>query len=156
MPLFPTYDQNAIFFSMDDESSKWCRASVKPFELEDHEWQTVEHYFQAMRFVDKADQALVRESENPASFAKLNKSWFRKKRKDWNEVKKTIMTRALFMQCQVYPEMAEALLETGDNDLVENSQYDYFWGCGRDRRGDNHYGKVLMAIRAKLKETKTS
>jgi len=154
MPLFPTYDDNAIFFSMNDASSQWCRGALRPFELEEQEWQTVEHYFQAMRFVDKSDQALVRDSHTPESFAKLSKRLFKKKRKDWDEVKTTVMTRALYMQCQMYPEMADALLETGDDDLVENSQYDYFWGCGRDRRGQNQYGKVLMNIRSKLKESK--
>jgi len=48
--------------------------------------------------------------------------------------------------------MKQALLDTQEEQLVENSQYDYFWGCGRDRRGDNHYGKVLMGIRSKLAE----
>jgi predicted NAD-dependent protein-ADP-ribosyltransferase YbiA (DUF1768 family) len=36
--------------------------------------------------------------------------------------------------------------------LVESSNYDYFWGCGRDRRGENMYGKVLMNVREKLRE----
>ena len=48
--------------------------------------------------------------------------------------------------------LAEALLATGDNPIVENDQYDYYWGCGRDRRGDNTYGKVLMDVREKLRQ----
>ena len=28
--------------------------------------------------------------------------------------------------------------------------YDYYWGVGRDGRGHNVFGKVLMAVRDKL------
>jgi predicted NAD-dependent protein-ADP-ribosyltransferase YbiA (DUF1768 family) len=30
--------------------------------------------------------------------------------------------------------------------------YDYYWGVGRDGRGYNVFGKVLMAVRDKLME----
>ena len=62
------------------------------------------------------------------------------------------MTRGIYIRCRTYPHLAEQLLATGDRHLVENSQYDYYWGCGRDRRGNNAYGKVLMKVRAKLLE----
>ena len=33
----------------------------------------------------------------------------------------------------------------------ELSGYDYFWGSGRDMRGKNNFGKVLMGVRDKLR-----
>jgi hypothetical protein len=60
------------------------------------------------------------------------------------------MTRAVYTKCKTHAEIAALLLSTGSNRLVENSQYDYFWGCGRDRRGTNSYGQVLMNVRDKL------
>jgi len=63
-----------------------------------------------------------------------------------------IMTRALYTKCRTHPEVAERLLSTGEARLVENSQYDYFWGCGRDHRGHNTYGQVLMDVRSRLRE----
>ena len=152
MPFFPEADDNAIYFSMFDESSHWCRTSHKPFVLEDVEWPTVEHYFQAMRFSDPEHRMKIRAVESVDQLQKLSKSWFKSKRKDWNQIKVTIMTRGLYMQSQMYADMKESILETGDQRLVENSMYDYFWGCGRDRRGENQYGVVLMNIRAKLLE----
>ena len=41
MPLFPAYDETAIFFSMFDEDQAWCRTTVKPFSLDEMEWKTV-------------------------------------------------------------------------------------------------------------------
>ncbi len=124
---------------------------MKPFSLDEMEWKTVEHYFQAMRFSDPAYRKKISECESIGDVTRLAKAWFKPKRKDWRKIQTTVMTRGLYMQCQMYPEMTEALLETEDRTLVENSQYDYFWGCGRDRRGENHYGKILMNIRARIR-----
>lgn len=62
------------------------------------------------------------------------------------------MTRAIYTKCKTHPAVAKCLLETGNKKLVENSAYDYFWGCGRDRRAENTYGKVMMNVREKLKQ----
>jgi hypothetical protein len=62
------------------------------------------------------------------------------------------MTRAFYLKCRTHPEAAEALLATGERPILETSQYDYFWGCGRDLRGENAYGQVLMAVRQRLRE----
>ncbi len=62
------------------------------------------------------------------------------------------MTRAIYSKCKQHSHIAEALLATGDKRMVENSQYDYYWGCGRDRRGQNKYGEVLMNVRDKRAE----
>ena len=67
------------------------------------------------------------------------------------------MTRAVYIKCRTHSEVSQALLATGKETLVESSQYDYFWGCGRDGRGNNAFGKVLMAVRDKLtQEQQTS
>ena len=60
------------------------------------------------------------------------------------------MTRALYTKVQMYEDVRNALLETRDNLIIETSQYDYFWGIGRDLRGHNHLGKIWMKIRDKI------
>ena len=62
------------------------------------------------------------------------------------------MTRGTYIKCRTHPEVAAALLATGDLLIIETSQYDYYWGCGRDLRGDNVYGKVLMNVRTQLRK----
>ena len=85
----------------------------------------------------------------------MGASRFKKVRDDWKKVRRVVMTRAVYTRSHAHPESAKALLETGSRKLMENSQYDYFWGCGRDRRGENTYGQVLMDVREKLRnETK--
>lgn len=152
MPLFAEEDQNSIYFSMYDEDDDWSRNAPYSFELEGKQWPTLEHYFQAMRFSSETFQERIRETASAEQAIKLGKSWLKQKRADWQTVKTVVMTRGVYIRCRTYPALAERLLATDTHRLVENSQYDYFWGCGRDRRGKNQYGQVLMNVRAKLNE----
>jgi len=136
---------------MDDPSELVSRNSNHPITLDDKTWPTAEHYFQAMQFTSTVYQEKIRCATSTEHAIKLGKSWFKKKRSDLAQVKTTLMTRALYIKCRTYPDVAQRLLETSDIRLVENSQFDYYWGCGRDHRGENHYGKILMNVRDKLK-----
>ena len=64
------------------------------------------------------------------------------------------MTRAVYTQCKSHQDLEQHLLATEDKKIICNTQYDYFSGCGRDRRAHNTFGKVLMNVRNKLKEEK--
>ena len=50
MALFPPINDNSTYFSMYDEETSWSRYAIKPFQLEGLEWQSIEHYYQAMKF----------------------------------------------------------------------------------------------------------
>lgn len=152
--LFNSDDTEKVTLSRLDPEHPLSAYSKHGFELDGAEWPSVEHYFQAMRYQDADYREKIRNAAHPADATKLGKSRWHGKRKDWNKVKETYMTRAIYTKCRTHPEVAEALLATGDAPIVETSQYDYYWGCGRDQRGDNTYGKVLMSVRSKLQEVK--
>jgi ribA/ribD-fused uncharacterized protein len=90
--------------------------------------------------------------DHPSKAEKLAKKNKKSVRKDWEQVKETYMTRGIYIKCRTHKEAADALLATDDQKIVESTQYDYYWGCGRDGRGNNAFGKVLMAVRDKLRE----
>lgn len=152
--LFPDDDANTQYLRRSDPAELLGSASEHPIKLENEVWPTAEHYFQAMKFIDTdPDYALRIQAAPSAKLAsKLGRKNKAKLRHDWAQVKKIVMTRALYTKCHAHPDVKTALLATSDQRLLENNQYDYFWGCGRDRRGENAYGKVLMDVRNKLKE----
>ncbi|MFE8073362.1 NADAR family protein [Marinobacteraceae bacterium S3BR75-40.1] len=153
MALFPSDDlDNALYLSREDENNLLGTFAPYAFELEGKTWPTVEHYFQGMKFSDEARREQIRAAASPRQARKLGRKSHKSFRRDWKKIREVIMTRALYIRCKTYPALAEALLATGDQQLVENSNYDYFWGCGRDRRGQNAFGKVLMNVRSKLRE----
>lgn len=126
--------------------------SKHTIELDGAEWPSVEHYYQAMKFEESEYRDAIRNATHPADATKLGKSKKHGRRKDWDKVKVTYMTRATYIKCRTHPEVAAALLASGEKTIVETSQYDYFWGCGRDMRGNNAFGKMLMGVREKLRE----
>lgn len=150
--LFSEEDVDAIYFSRTDRDQNLGAWSDHPFVLEDKEWPTVEHYYQAMKFEDAAYQEKIRRAETPKQARKLGRRRFKKLRADWHKVKVVYMTRALYTKCKTYSNVARELLDTQNLKLVENNNYDYYWGCGRDRRGTNMYGQLLMNVRSKLRE----
>lgn len=122
-----------------------------PFDLADAHWPTLEHYWQALRLTDARQIERLRSSPSPADANRLGRRLWWRRRRDWKRVAPRQVGAALWLRCQHYPAAAEALRETGERPIIETSQYDYFWGCGRDGRGENIYGRVLMELRGRLR-----
>ena len=141
-----------LYLSRSDVNEPLSSFSRHGFDLDGHFWPSVEHYFQGMKFENSEYQDKVRSAEHPSKARKLGRTRFKRIRKDWSKVRRVIMTRAVYTKMRTHPEVADLLLATGDQKIVENTQYDYFWGCGRDFRGHNTYGQVLMDVRDKLRE----
>ncbi len=151
MGIFPEVDEDAIYLSRSDPLENLSTFSKHGFDLESLHWASVEHYYQAMKFEDPDHREKIRNAPHPKIARKLGRKRFKKMRGDWTKVKAVIMTRGVYTKCRTHPEVAQQLLATGNRKLVDNSLYDYYWGCGRDRRGRNTYGKILMNVREKLR-----
>jgi ribA/ribD-fused uncharacterized protein len=149
--FFSSNEPEPIYLSRDDESNLLSSFSSHGFFLDDADWPTVEHYYQGMKFDDPDQRAAIRSTASAAEARQLAEKHARAVRKDWKKVRQTIMTRGIYIKCRTHPGVAEALLTTDTQKIVETSQYDYYWGCGRDGRGHNTFGKVLMEVREKLK-----
>lgn len=149
--FFNTPGPEPLYVSRNDADNLLSSYSLHAFHLDDADWQTVEHYFQAMKFNDPDQRAAIGDTASPADAERLAEEHAKAVRKDWKKIQQTVMTRGFYIKCRTHPEVAKALLKTGTQQIVENSQYDYFWGCGRDGRGHNTYGKVLMAVRDRLR-----
>jgi len=107
---------------------------------------------QAMKYEEGPYRDKIRTAEHPRASKKLGEARWKRKRKNWKSEREVYMTRGMYTKCKTFPEVAEALLATGDQKILDTSNYDYFWGCGRDTFGHNRFGAVLTDIRAKLKE----
>ena len=144
-------DQDAIYVLRTDVNEPLSCYSRHGFVLEGQDWPSVEHYFQAMKFEDPEYRELIRLASHPRKARRLGRSRLKRIRADWRTLRRVIMTRGIYIKCRTHARVAERLLATGDRRLVEGSAYDYFWGCGRDRRGYNNYGRILMSVRDKLR-----
>jgi ribA/ribD-fused uncharacterized protein len=152
MMFFDRKEKKLLTLTRNDPKHLLASYSMHAFELDGFEWPSVEHYYQAMKYADADYREQIRQTPHPADAAKLGKSKKHQRRKDWDKVKVTYMTRGTYIKCRTHPEVAQMLLDTGEVEIAEVSQYDYFWGSGRDLRGNNAFGKMLMGVRDKLRE----
>ncbi|MBK1988535.1 NADAR family protein [Sphaerospermopsis aphanizomenoides BCCUSP55] len=128
--------------------------SPHPIEIQGTYWLTVEHYYQAQKFVGSEDAMiipLIHAAATPEEAAALGRCSTRQLRDDWEVVKTDVMRAAVLKKFLTHQEIREVLLVTGDEVLVENSPTDYFWGCGADKTGQNHLGKILMSVREEIR-----
>jgi len=115
-------------------------------------WPTSEHYFQAQKFAAQRDQEEIRNASTPVLAARLGRDRKRKLRRDWEIVKVGVMREAVEAKFRQHPEFRVLLLETRDTQLIEHTDNDAFWGDGGDGSGRNELGRILMAVRQRLRE----
>jgi ribA/ribD-fused uncharacterized protein len=148
--MFFSRSGNPYYLSRSDVNHPLSSFSKAGFELDGSEWPSVEHYYQGMKFDTGEIRESIRTADHPEKAKQLAEANKGVIRKDWQQVREVMMTRAVYIKCRTHEAVAAALLATGDREIIETSQYDYYWGCGRDGRGHNTFGKVLMAVREKL------
>ena len=66
---------------------------------------------------------------------------------DWKEIKVDRMRRVLRAKFDQHQALKDLLLATGDANLVEASKSDAFWGSGKEGKGKNMLGTLLMELR---------
>jgi DNA-directed RNA polymerase II subunit RPB2 len=120
--------------------------------IEGKMWPTVEHYFQAMKYVNNpVYQEEIRKAKTPAAAKKLGKSAEATMREDWNTNREAVMMTANKEKfSDRHPQLKQLLIDTGDAILLNASPQDNFWGIGRKRQGRNKLGKILMQLRGEL------
>lgn len=140
-----------FFYSRTDDFGDFSNFSSHGIEMDGEWWPTVEHYFQAQKFLDDAYRERIRGAHSAKQAAELGRSRKVPLRPDWEEVKDGIMRAAVLKKFQTHRALADLLLSTGDEAIVENAPGDYYWGCGKDGGGLNRLGEILMETRAILR-----
>ena len=128
-----------------------------PVVLDDVEYPSGEHAFNALKTVDPVEREHVRSASTPGEAKRRGqKVTLRVSRREWDtRLRYDVMAR---VQAAKYaePDLRARLLGTGDALLIEgNRHHDQHWGdCGCDVHrpwpGRNQLGATLIALRSKL------
>lgn len=140
-----------MFYKVNDEYGCFSNFSRHGFELNGKYWSTSEHYFQAQKFAGTEYEEEIRLAATAMEVAKFGRDRNKPLRKDWEQVKYSIMKEAVLAKFRTHDDIREILLLTGDSEIIEKTTDDYYWGCGSDGTGKNMLGKILMEVRAILK-----
>ena len=138
-----------IYFYVEREKPYGCFSnfSAHGFLLDELYWTTSEHYFQAQKFIDTPYLEKVRQAKTPKDAANMGRNRSLPLRSEWEQVKDDAMRKAVLQKFKTHADIREILLATEDEVLVENSPFDYYWGCGKDGSGKNKLGQILMEVR---------
>jgi N-glycosidase YbiA len=144
------------FYRVNDPYGCFSNFSPHGFEADGRHWPTSEHYFQAKKFAGTAYEEQVRTSPTPMAAARLGRDRSLPLRQDWEAVKDNIMREAVRLKFSANREICNILLATGDEELVEKTTDDYYWGCGTQGTGQNMLGRILMELREQLRREPTA
>uniref|UniRef100_A0A7N0VGR2 Riboflavin biosynthesis protein PYRR, chloroplastic n=2 Tax=Kalanchoe fedtschenkoi TaxID=63787 RepID=A0A7N0VGR2_KALFE len=165
-PSVAEFESKIIFFYKTwDPYGAFSNFSHHPIHMSDDSgnyvtWQSVEHYYQANKFVGGDDPMAeeylnaIKSAASPEEAARLGRRLQRQHpelaRPDWDSVKVDVMYNALKCKFSMYPHLHSMLLSTAGSVLVEASPHDLFWGGGRDGEGLNYLGRLLMKLRSEF------
>lgn len=140
------------FYRVGDARGFLSNFAPSPIRLKGRVWPTVEHYFQAQKYAGTARKAAIRKASWPRLAARMGRDRTHRIRRDWGAVKVGVMRAALVAKFTQHQDLREALLSTGDAELVVHTDRDRFWGDGGDGSGKNMLGRLLMSVREQLLE----
>lgn len=117
-------------------------------------WETVEHAYQAQKTLIPGEINKIWAASSPREARNMGQ--LVQMRSDWDQVKDQVMKECVLAKFKQHPELVKQLLSTNDEDIVEDSPVDWYWGCGKDGTGKNMLGKTLMQVRKELRDEEAS
>jgi ribA/ribD-fused uncharacterized protein len=141
------------FYSQNEEYGEFSNFAPFGIEMDGLWYPTVEHYYQSQKFDNNEYCELIRKAESPRQAAEYGKQKKFPLKENWDEIRYSVMQKAVSTKFNTHPKLQEILLNTQDAELIENSPYDFYWGCGSDGTGQNNLGKILMAVRETLRNS---
>ena len=151
-------------------------AAQYAYDIEQITFQSVEHFYQSMKFSNSPEyQKVIRNAKTPYIAYLLGRqqksyrfAWQREINDiitqfqakgitiatsmdpDWDRVKLQVMLAGLRAKFHQHRDLASFLQSTQDATIKEVSNRDNYWATGKDGLGLNHLGKLLMQVRSEL------
>ena len=144
------------FYNWNEPYYNFTNFASFPVEIDDKQWPTTEHYFQAQKFVGTPYEEAIRNLPFPRDAFDFSRKpeVFCWRRADWDKVKDDVMYKALLAKFGQHEQLHLELLGTENCKLVEHTKNDSYWGDGGDGTGKNRLGELLMKVRQTLKTPK--
>lgn len=164
-----TEEAPILFFGADESKGDYrhfSNMSNHKITIDDVEYKTVEHYFQAMKAREFEDMEIYNKiltTKTPKAVKAIGKKVANFKDEVWDKKKDDVMEKGVRTKFIQHPNLRQQLSETGDKIIGEASPRDMYWGIGTSMtqskskfpskwRGLNKMGKLLMKLREEFKE----
>jgi ribA/ribD-fused uncharacterized protein len=162
-------EEPILFFGADEskgEHRHFSNMSNHPVKIDDVEYKTVEHYFQAMKareFEDTEIYNKILKTKTAKAVKAVGHKVANFKEAVWESKRDDIMEKGVRTKFVQHPSLRKQLVETGDKLIGEANPRDMYWGIGTSMtqvkskspskwRGLNKMGKLLMKLRDEFKD----
>ncbi|EUC43695.1 hypothetical protein COCMIDRAFT_38357 [Bipolaris oryzae ATCC 44560] len=137
---------------------------IAPFTVEDVEYKSTEHYFQAAKarhFKDHDVLCEILNCDSPVKVKSLGRQVHHFDLNEWDEFKEVVMREGNVHKYAKNPTLKEKLLATGERNLAECNPRDRFWGIGVGKAkaeatgkypGKNVMGFILEDVRKQFRD----
>ena len=122
------------------------------FQINGVYYPTVEHYYQASKFDDEKLKKKILSCKTPREASEIGRDRNNKRIPNFRKMKIQKMYEANLEKFRQNPEIAEKLLNTGNEEIREMTVKESFWGIGPNQTGENQMGKILMRVREELRK----
>ncbi|KAF5370434.1 hypothetical protein D9615_009749 [Tricholomella constricta] len=169
----PRQRNKLLFYHKHNPHYGFTNFSDHPVDYNGKKYPTSEHLFQSFKFQKHRPNIAehIRTcSERPSVAFSEARRFQPEVRPDWKKVniakvRRTVdslvkqalnhgpskMDITLAHKFTQHEDLKQELLATGDDELIEDSDKDAFWGVGADGKGRNELGKALERLRDKLR-----
>ncbi len=128
---------------------------ITPIQIGGLQFDTVDHAYQSLKATDPKVKEAIASAFSPREARRLGKNLDLPA--DWDSKRYVIMETLVEAKFRANPQLAQLLIDTGDEPLEMHHDTDSYWGCVEDDygtvTGENNLGKILVRVRDKLKIT---
>jgi len=139
------------FYKTGKKYGEFSNFYKKRIMIDGKKYRSTEHYYQSKKFEGTEWEEYIRNQTTPRKSAEEGRRKDLPLREDWADIKNEIMITALYYKFKDEA-LRNLLLSTEEEELVENSPFDCYWGCGLDGSGKNILGKQLMSLRTVIRK----
>ena len=115
-------------------------------------YKTVEHYYQSEKFDNQEIKNKIINAETPKEASSIGRDRNNKRKDNFKKIKNQVMLEGLLEKFRQNEDIRNKLLETNDEEIVEKTIDEYYWGIGKDGTGKNVIGHLLMKTRNIIRE----
>lgn len=127
--------------------SNWSAHSII---VNGEEYKTVDHAYHAAKFDDPKIKLKIIGANSPLMAKKVANDFSHLQKQLTQKDKVQIMRNLNSIKAKQHKEVSDALIKSGDAEIIEDNPFDSFWGTGPDGNGRNEMGKIWMEIRKQM------
>lgn len=114
-------------------------------------YKTVEHYYQSEKYDDLDIKQRIINCATAKEAASIGRDRNNIRKNNFRLIKQDVILEGLLEKFRQNKDLMYKLIETRNEEIIEMTIDEYYWGIGKNRTGQNNIGKLLMKTREILK-----